>query len=178
MLGKTSIQFLSDNGYKVKQTQDSSVIKHSDSYRYVISCVGALLVLSSLIIMIFSLVFGIVVLAGSILILVKSALKMTGKSTLTLNVRNRRFESVKERWDSISGHFDDVTEIQFYSKFFNEYSSANKSTTKEYTHDVILKLSSNHKIALFRFEGDYSEPSKEENEFLDQLHEIFKGNSR
>ena len=174
MLSKTSIKLLNDNGYKVEQTQDSIIIKHSDSDRYVIGCIGVLLVLSSLIIMIFSFVFGIIVLVGSVLVLMKSGNKTTGKSSLTLNLRERWFESIEERWGRMSRYFDDVTEIEFYSKFFDEYASANKSTTEEYTHDIILKLSSNHKIRLFRFEGDYSEPSKEESEFLDQLKGIFK----
>ena len=111
---------------------------------------------------------------GSVLVLMKSGNKTTGKSSLTLNLRERWFESIEERWGRMSRYFDDVTEIEFYSKFFDEYASANKSTTEEYTHDIILKLSSNHKIRLFRFEGDYSEPSKEESEFLDQLKGIFK----
>ena len=174
MLSETSINLLNDNGYKVQQSKDLIVIKRSDSDRYVIGCIGILLVIGSFIVMGFSWILGLAILAGSIFVLLKSGKKTTGKSSLTLHLNEQWFESIEERWGRMARRFEDATEITFYSKFYDEYSSANKSTTEEYTHDIILKLNSNHKIRLFRFEGSYSEPSEEENELLDQLKEIFK----
>lgn len=174
MFNKSSVKLFNENGYKVEQSQDSIIIKHSSSDRYIMILIGILIILSSLFLMLFSLILGIIVLIGSILILIKSGQKTIGKSSLKLNLKERWFESIEERWGRMVCFFDDIHEIEFYSKFFDEYASANKVTTEEYTHDIILKLHSSHKIRLFRFEGDYSEPSKAEKELVDQLKKIFK----
>ncbi len=174
MFSKPSIELLNDNGYKVEQTEELITIKHSNTNRYLIIIFGVFMIFPSLFLMAFSLILGILVLIGVIIITLKTGSKTAGKSSLTLNLKDRKFESIEERWGRMARRFEDIKEIGFHSKFFDEYATATKPTSQEYIHSIQLRLTSEHKINLFRLEGSYLEPTEQENELLNELKHIIK----
>ncbi|MEO9487642.1 MAG: hypothetical protein ABJI55_04620 [Ekhidna sp.] len=60
--------------------------------------------------------------------------------------------------------FKDVSGVYIHSKFVDEYSSAFKSTSKEYRVTIGLEIKTEQHIPLFKLISDHAKPSKEMNE--------------
>lgn len=175
MFSQKEIELFKDNGYKVEQLEDTIVIKRSNTERYSIVIFEIFMILVSLFLMALSPFIGMATLILSVLITLKAGNKSKGRSSIKLNLKDGWFESVEERWGKMSRYFNEVEEIGCHSKFYDEYATATKSTSKEYLHDIHIRLASNHKIDLFRFQEDYLEPSDTINEVIDSLKKTFAG---
>lgn len=186
MLSKKAIRFLNDNGYEFKEKNDEITIKNSGTDRtIVIGCKTVILGFITIITVnnfifvksitsaltdgiIGVIIFGIVYKIFSIFIK-----KMNKSSELTI-YPHRNFLEIGDSNMLNRIHFTDIEELNYHSKFVSEYAAAHKKTSQEFKQTIHLKIANGRNIELFKFKGDYLEPSEEFMEVHDLLKNTFK----
>lgn len=174
MLKKESKKLLNDNGYSLKKETGSLVISHSNADFFFFILIGAFLVLIGLFFMNFSMVIGFSIMTGAIIIISKALKGARGKSVFKINYEKGWFYYNDAVKSSLSLGFSEVDGIACKSTFANEYSSANKSSSKEYHHQIFLELVDGSSHEIFLLSGEDLEPSNSVNDFIEELKLILK----
>lgn len=170
-----ALELFDYNGYKVCQTKRVVEITHSNKEYYSIVFLGFVLVIVSFLLMILSWILGILALIASIVLTLKTGNNSRGRSYFKLNLQEKWFVTIDGKWGKFSRYFDEVDELGYSSEFVSEYASANKSTSQEYRVDIHIRLTSGHKIDLFRFQTETLEPPNSVEGIIEALKSTFKG---
>lgn len=174
MLSTDAIKYFKESGFKVKQSENELIISHGRSGQYFIAGIGCLLSITCLFIATLTPVFGLLLFVVVILITLSEGSKSRGKSNLKIDNKKRTFDSTESRWGRMKRPVSEIDEMGIKTDFIDEYTTATKSTSKEYHHTIFITLATGHTIDLFSFAEDYKRPSKEFNETYLSLKFLFK----
>ena len=166
-LSKEAIEMLEDNGYRVKVMD--KIITFKKPYDYIGP--GILFFLYALVALpVFNVNYWLG--AGLFIVLVVGVFLhrnlISKASTLKLFTRDNKLEFINKdgkRWFS----FWYVRNLYIKSKFKSEYTSAFKSTSKEYAVTLGVELRSKQSMNLLFMKSDYEEPSEE----MKEVHDLF-----
>ncbi len=169
-LGKRALDMLDYNGYSLKHNQHEILFKHSSTDQIGLIIMLILCVLVSLFLVSVQLIVGIVSLMVTGLIFTPLLRRSVGKLRMLIN-KEQKLVQISHS-DSVSSRysFETVQGIFTRSKFVDEYSSAFKSTSKEYQVTIGLELENDNLIPIFKLISDHSTPSKE----MDEVAEFLK----
>lgn len=172
MLSKKAQDMLEYNGYSFKNENNQIVFRHSatDSIGLFIILFITLLILITLLLTVPF--FGIGALLVSILIFRPIIKRDKGKSRLEIDTEKEVLEVNDNSYHMVNG-FNEVTSVYTHSKFVDEYSSAFKSTSKEYRVTIGLEVN-DRLVPLFKLIADHAKPSKEMNEVHGFLEAVIK----
>lgn len=175
-LSKKALDMLEYNGYSCKLAADKVIFRKGHDY------IG-IMVFAFLFILILPILFSInivIALLGLLLFIGGASVykKYFSKSSsliIDLSLNKINFKSAQ-----LSRHFliRRVRNVFLHSRFKNEYSSAFKSTNKEYTVTLGLQLENDFVLNLFYFISDHQEPSKEMKEVAAFLESSFKSRNK
>ncbi len=160
------------NGYSYKNKEGIFIFKHSaiDSIGLTILLLFSTLLVIAL--LIYNILFGVGAMLLCLFIFVPIVKRSKGKSSLIIDPANQllRFNESDRK---ITKGFSDVVGVYTHSKFVDEYSSAFKSTSKEYRVTIGLDID-DLKISLFKLISDHQKPSKEMNAVHNFLESVLK----
>ncbi|MEP1034044.1 hypothetical protein [Ekhidna sp.] len=173
ILSKKAQDMLEYNGYSYKTHDNQHVFKHSaiDSIGLtIILMITTLLVIA---LMIYNLFLGIGALLLSLFIFAPIVKRSKGKSQLKIDIAQEVLK-INEGESKITKGFNEIMGVYTHSKFVDEYSSAFKSTSKEYQITIGLEIDQQQIIPLFKLIADHEKPSKEANEVHDFLESVLR----
>lgn len=173
IFSKEVIKLLDENGYSVKQDDQSVIFTHSNFEHVFFLFIGLFLVLISFVFLLKSPWLGSALLIGAIIVISKAMNGTRGKSALNLNFTDLKL-TYKYNGKSVVRSFERIIEISCYSVFANEYASATKSTSEEYHHQIKIKLTDHQELELFLLKSDHLEPSLPINQLIEDIKSILK----
>lgn len=172
VLSKKALDMLEYNGYSFKKVDNQFVFKHSAIDSIGLSIILLINALSVIALMVLNPLFGVGALVVSLLIFAPIVKRSKGKSRIVIDSSLQTLQ-ISESELSLFNTFDEIKSIYTHSKFVDEYSSAFKSTSKEYRVTIGLEISEKQ-IPLFKLIADHAKPSKEMNEVHDFLETVLQ----
>lgn len=160
------------NGYSYKKDNNLYVFRHSAVDSIGLSIIIFIALVMVIILVLVDPLFGAGALVVAFLIFGPIVLRSKGKSRVEIDSGKRVLRIFENSHKTVKG-FDEIQSIYTHSKFVDEYSSAFKSSSKEYRVTIGLEIDSNH-IPLFHLIADHEKPSKEANEVHDFLESIIR----
>ena len=122
--------------------------------------------------MMYSIFLGFGAFLLSLLVFVPLVKRSKGKSRLVIDP-SQKVLRINDNHRSMTKSFGEILGVYTHSKYVDEYSSAFKSTNKEYRITIGLEVA--HKqIPLFRLIADHAKPSKEANAVHDFLESLIR----
>lgn len=164
------------NGYSYKNEDNQYIFKHSALDAIGLSIVLLITALIVIAIMFINIFIGLGALALSLLIFAPIVKRSKGRSSLIIDPAGQLLK-IQENERTINKAFGDVQGVFTHSMFVDEYSSAFKSTSKEFRITIGLEVVG-RKIPLFMLIGDHTKPSKEMNEVHDFLESVISEKSQ
>ncbi len=147
------------NGYSFKSENNLFVFRHSGFDGIGLGIIIALTVALIVLLIMTLPLYGIGALLLAILIFGPIVKRNKGRSKLEIDA-NKEVLRINEVDQKIEKNFNEIASVYTHSKFVDEYSSAFKSTSKEYRVTIGLEID-NRKFPLFKLIADHEKPSKE-----------------
>lgn len=160
------------NGYSFRNRDNQFVFKHS-----AVDSIGLAIVLFiAALLIIFLMAYNVLIGVGGLLlvlfIFIPIIKRSKGRSQLAIDP-TKQLLKVVEIDESSTTSFKDVDGVYTHSKFVDEYTSAFKSTSKEYRITIGVEVDQ-RQIPLFKLIADHAKPSKEMNEVHEFLETVIR----
>ena len=173
-LGKKALDMLDYNGYSFMRDQNKISFKHSSSDRVGLIIMLVLCLFVSVFLFSIQLIVGLGALLVCVLIFTPLLSRSVGKLAMSINKKDEWISINQPDTHSFKIPFNQVAGIFTRSKFVDEYSSAFKSTSKEYQVTIGLEMDDRKLIPIFKLIADHEKPSKEMNEVAEFLRSEIK----
>ncbi|WP_436514438.1 hypothetical protein [Ekhidna sp. To15] len=163
------------NGYSFKSKDQKYVFKHSSIDSIGLSVILLIVTFVVIVLMVYNAFIGVGALVLSLLIFAPIVKRSKGKSSLVIDASQEVLQH-NENDIKVTKGFSDIASVYMHSMFVDEYSSAFKSTSKEYQVTIGLEIDG-RKVPLFKLIADHAKPSKEMNAVHDFLETVIRKNN-
>ena len=172
-LGKKALDMLNYNGYSIRYGSNEVSFMHSSTDRIGLISMMVLCAFISFFLFTVQPFVGLGALLICGLIFAPLLKRSVGKLAMSINKQDQNI-SVHSDSNSSMIPFDQVSGIFTRSTFVDEYSSAFKSTSKEYQVTIGFEMDNQKLLPIFRLISDHEKPSKEMDEVVSFLQSEIK----